>query len=128
MRSARAPMIWAALAVAIGVPIALAAASEQIAWRGPLYILAGFAGIIALGEGRGEAWALLAQDAGRLMPAIVRALARGLAISPFRRVQIVTACDFPPARRLARLLGFSFEGRLRAYLSDGGDAELWART
>nr|WP_249209681.1 ferric reductase-like transmembrane domain-containing protein [Bradyrhizobium manausense] len=42
-------MIWAALAVAIGVPIALAAASEQLAWRGPVYILAGFAGIVALG-------------------------------------------------------------------------------
>lgn len=43
------PLIWAALAVAIGVPIAFAAASEQLAWRGPIYILAGFAGIIALG-------------------------------------------------------------------------------
>jgi predicted ferric reductase len=47
-RSARAPLIWAALALAIGVPIALAAGSEQLAWRGPVYILAGFAGIIAL--------------------------------------------------------------------------------
>ncbi|MBC9879745.1 ferric reductase [Bradyrhizobium sp. INPA01-394B] len=33
----------------IGVPVALAATSEQLAWRGPVYILAGFAGIIALG-------------------------------------------------------------------------------
>ena len=41
-------LIWAALAVAIGVPVALAATSEQLAWRGPVYILAGFAGIIAL--------------------------------------------------------------------------------
>jgi predicted ferric reductase len=48
-RSARAPLIWAALALAIGVPIALAAGSEQLAWRGPVYILAGFAGVIALG-------------------------------------------------------------------------------
>jgi predicted ferric reductase len=48
-RSARAPLIWVALALAIGVPIALAAGSEQLAWRGPVYILAGFAGIIALG-------------------------------------------------------------------------------
>lgn len=42
-------LIWVALAFAIGVPIAAAAASEQLAWRGPLYILAGFAGIVALG-------------------------------------------------------------------------------
>lgn len=41
-------LIWIALALAIGVPIALAAGSEQLAWRGPVYILAGFAGIIAL--------------------------------------------------------------------------------
>ena len=48
-RSALAPLIWIALALAIGVPIALAAGSEQLIWRGPVYILAGFAGIIALG-------------------------------------------------------------------------------
>jgi hypothetical protein len=35
--------------LAIGVPIAKAAGSEQLAWRGPVYILAGFAGIVALG-------------------------------------------------------------------------------
>lgn len=48
-RSARAIVIWAALALALGVPIAAAAASEQLAWRGPVYIIAGFAGIVALG-------------------------------------------------------------------------------
>lgn len=42
-------LIWAALALAIGVPVAAAAASEQLAWRGPVYILAGFAGIVGLG-------------------------------------------------------------------------------
>lgn len=48
-RSARVILIWVALALAIGVPVALAATSEQLAWRGPVYILAGFAGIVALG-------------------------------------------------------------------------------
>jgi hypothetical protein len=43
------PLIWAALAAAICVPIAAAAASPLLAWRGPVYILAGFAGILALG-------------------------------------------------------------------------------
>lgn len=42
-------LIWVALALAIGVPVALAATSEQLAWRDPVYILAGFAGIAALG-------------------------------------------------------------------------------
>jgi predicted ferric reductase len=49
MRPARAAAIWAVLTAAIGVPMALAAASDLPAWRGPLYILAGVAGIAALG-------------------------------------------------------------------------------
>jgi MYXO-CTERM domain-containing protein len=49
MRLARVALIWAALAAAIGVPIAAAAASPLLAWRGPVYILAGFAGMIAMG-------------------------------------------------------------------------------
>ena len=49
MRSARVILIWAGLVAAIGVPIAAAAVSPLLAWRDPLYILAGFAGMIALG-------------------------------------------------------------------------------
>jgi hypothetical protein len=49
MRLARAPLIWALLAAAIVVPIAAAATSPQLEWRDPVYIVAGFAGIIALG-------------------------------------------------------------------------------
>ncbi len=49
MRLAKATLIWAALVTAICVPIAFAAASPLLAWRGPIYILAGFAGIVALG-------------------------------------------------------------------------------
>jgi len=49
MRLARVILIWAALAAAVCVPIAAAAASPLLEWRGPIYILGGFAGIIALG-------------------------------------------------------------------------------
>ena len=42
-------LIWVALAAAVCVPIAAAAASPLLVWRGPVYILAGFAGFIALG-------------------------------------------------------------------------------
>ena len=49
MRLARVTLIWAALAAAICVPMAAAAMSPLLEWRGPVYILAGFAGIIALG-------------------------------------------------------------------------------
>lgn len=49
MRPAKATLIWAALVAAVGVPIAFAAQSELLEWRGPVYILACFAGIVALG-------------------------------------------------------------------------------
>ena len=49
MGSARGALIWATLAAAICVPIAAAAVSPLLAWRGPVYITAGFAGIVALG-------------------------------------------------------------------------------
>lgn len=39
---------WAALATAVGVPIAVAAASPLLAWRDPLYVAAGFAGVIGM--------------------------------------------------------------------------------
>jgi predicted ferric reductase len=49
MRLARVTLIWVALVAAICVPVAAAAFSPLLAWRGPVYILAGFAGIVALG-------------------------------------------------------------------------------
>lgn len=42
-------LIWAAVVVALVVPIAAAAASPLIAWRDPVYVAAGLAGVIALG-------------------------------------------------------------------------------
>lgn len=49
MRSVRTILIWAALAVTLVVPIAAAALSPLLAWRDPVYIVAGFAGVIGLG-------------------------------------------------------------------------------
>jgi hypothetical protein len=45
----RAFLIWAALAVALVVPFVAAAASPLLAWREPIYIAAGFAGVAAFG-------------------------------------------------------------------------------
>ncbi|MEO1468859.1 MAG: ferric reductase-like transmembrane domain-containing protein [Pseudomonadota bacterium] len=46
---ARSVLTWAALAAALGVPLAVAAASPLLAWRDPVYIAAGFAGVVGLG-------------------------------------------------------------------------------
>lgn len=44
----RAALIWAALAAAIAVPLAVAATSPLLAWRDPVYIAAGIAGVLGL--------------------------------------------------------------------------------
>lgn len=44
----RSLAIWAALGAACILPAILAGTSPQLAWRGPVYILAGFAGVIAM--------------------------------------------------------------------------------
>jgi len=49
MSRPRAALIWAVLAIAIMVPVLFAANSPQLAWRSPIYIAAGFAGVIAMG-------------------------------------------------------------------------------
>lgn len=48
MRPAHALLIWAGLALAVVVPLTFAATSEYLAWRDPVYIAAGFSGVIAL--------------------------------------------------------------------------------
>jgi len=64
---------WVALTVVVALPIMAAAVSPQLAWRQPIYIVAGFAGIIALGF-------LLVQPAlvGGLLPGLSTSLARAV--------------------------------------------------
>jgi predicted ferric reductase len=49
MPLARALLIWAALALVLGVPLGFAATSQYLAYRDPVYIAAGYAGVVALG-------------------------------------------------------------------------------
>jgi predicted ferric reductase len=49
MRMVKAGLIWAVVVAAFVVPLAAAAMSPLLAWRYPVYIVAGFAGIVALG-------------------------------------------------------------------------------
>ncbi|WP_370732302.1 ferric reductase-like transmembrane domain-containing protein [Ruegeria denitrificans] len=42
-------LIWAALIVAVTVPLIAAANSPLLAWRDPAYIMAGFAGVLSMG-------------------------------------------------------------------------------
>ncbi|MEO0497578.1 MAG: ferric reductase [Pseudomonadota bacterium] len=49
MPSARAILIWVGLGAALAIPLAVAAASPLLEWRQPVYIAAGFAGVIGMG-------------------------------------------------------------------------------
>lgn len=66
-------LIWAALAAALIVPVAVAATSPLLAWREPIYIAAGLAGVIALAL-------LLLQPllAGGLLPGLSMRRGRGV--------------------------------------------------
>ncbi|NJS38177.1 MAG: ferric reductase, partial [Rhodobacteraceae bacterium] len=46
--TARSVLVWVAVAVAVVVPLMAAAFSPLLAWREPVYVVAGFAGVIAL--------------------------------------------------------------------------------
>ncbi|MEM9632279.1 MAG: ferric reductase-like transmembrane domain-containing protein [Pseudomonadota bacterium] len=48
MSRSRAILTWVGLAIVIIVPIAAAAVSPLLQWRDPIYIAAGFAGVIAM--------------------------------------------------------------------------------
>ncbi len=48
MAALRSVLIWTGFAAALVGPIAIAATSPLLAWRGPIYIASGFAGIVAL--------------------------------------------------------------------------------
>jgi hypothetical protein len=48
MGSARATLIWFAITAAVAMPVAVAAASPLLAWREPIYVAAGFAGVISM--------------------------------------------------------------------------------
>lgn len=48
LRPLRSALIWAGLCAAMAVPVVIAAGSPLLAWRSSVYIVAGFAGVIAL--------------------------------------------------------------------------------
>ncbi|WP_375573420.1 hypothetical protein ABWH93_09110 [Seohaeicola saemankumensis] len=48
MPATRSLLIWAALGLTIAAPLAIAATSPLLAWRQPVYIIAGFAGVVGM--------------------------------------------------------------------------------
>ena len=73
MTRMRAALIWVVVAGTIVVSLAIAATSPLLAWRGPIYVVAGFAGILAL--------ALVL-----LQPLLAAGLLPGLSVPRARRI------------------------------------------
>jgi RimJ/RimL family protein N-acetyltransferase len=107
---------------------------EALASRGDAFTgfidgrVVGCVGVLPMWEGRAEAWALLARDVGlRGMREVHNAVLRYLEMCPYRRLEAHCDADFPQARRWLEMLGFEFEGPLRAYKPDGKDCLRFAR-
>jgi predicted ferric reductase len=77
MPRVRALLIWTGLGLALILPLALAASSEYLAWRDPVYIVAGFTGILAL-------------CLALLQPLLVRGWLPGLRLTRGRRLHHAT--------------------------------------
>lgn len=80
-------------------------------------------GVIVTAPGSGVLWAVLAADAGRHMLWLHRATKRFLDIEPIRRVEATVEEGFPAGCHWLEMLGFEFEGRMRAY-GDNGETHL----
>lgn len=93
--------------------------------------IVGCAGLVPEWEGRVIAWALFGVIPKPAWPAIIKKIQREfretLASQGRHRVEMTVPSNFGPGCRLARLLGFDIEGKMRCYGVDGADHFLFAK-
>lgn len=92
------------------------AGTALTAFEGETVIACG--GILTVGE-RGFAWAVLSSESGRHMLWLHRAVQRVLEMQRCRRIEATVEMGFSAGCRWAKLLGFKYEGKMRAYGDDG---------
>lgn len=84
-------------------------------------------GIIKMWEGRGQLWALVSKYAGAHMVGLHRVVLEHIAQYGFNRVEATVDVGFKEGVRWIKMLGFEFEGYMKAYRPDGSDMLLFAR-
>jgi hypothetical protein len=84
-------------------------------------------GIIEHTDKRGTCWALLSQQAAIHMLPITKAVKRFIDIHPWRRLEASVEERFGMGCKWVELLGFEFEGRMRAFGDDGETYLRYAR-
>ena len=87
----------------------------------------GIAGLVPQWENRALAWALISDAAGPHFRKFHGAVSRFLEASDFRRIEATVDVDFEAGKRWMNLLGFQYEGLMRAYRPDGADMLMYAR-
>ncbi len=94
-------------------------------WKGSDIVAC--AGMVSLFPHSGMLWAVLAQDAGRSMLYLHRAVQRFLEMQTVRRLEATVLEGFEPGCRWLELLRFELEGRMRAFGPDGSTHLRYAR-
>lgn len=85
------------------------------------------AGLAPQWENRACAWALISDAAGDHFLTIHKAVKRFLTMSEYRRIEATVDVGFTEGERWMNLLGFEYEGLMRAYRPDGQDMLMFAR-
>jgi hypothetical protein len=85
------------------------------------------AGLAEQWEGRALAWALIGQDAGPHFVRMVRGMRRALDMSRWRRIEAQVDAEFVEGIRLAVMLGFEVESKMRLFTTEGRDAFMFVR-
>lgn len=106
--------------------------ANGMSWTGLVAgVPVGCAGFTPHWEGRVTAWALFGVVPKMAWPAIVKKIRRefrsSLQSHGRHRVEITVPAGFGPGCRLALMLGFAVEGKMRAYGPDGSDHLLYAQ-
>lgn len=85
------------------------------------------AGVFTEYKKRGIAWSFLSGGCGDRFVAIFRAIKGYLDLEKYERVAMHVDPEFKAGHRMAKMLGFMYEGTMRKYFEHGGDAVLYAR-
>ncbi len=85
------------------------------------------AGLMPQWENRALAWAYVSKNAGAHFRKIHKAVSRFLDQSDYRRIEATIDVGFDAGVRWIEMLGFKYEGYMKAYRPDGADMLLYAR-
>lgn len=87
------------------------------------------AGLVPLYEGSHRAliWSLLAKGGEKYLLPLTRCGLRLMRVSPFKRIEGTTPCDFPEGHRWLRMLGFEMEAECMRNYQLNKDHSLYSR-